>query len=194
MKKLYSLWSMALMAVMMMSLASCDWLEDEDIAYTLEGTWEGNMYVSSEWDGRTYDATYTEICFQRDPFKYRTGYGYWVDHYSNAGWGRNYVANHIEWRVRDRSIQIDFVEEGTTIWIENYGLDFDYFSGTIYDGDSRVRFSLRHTSSPNWDDYYYGWNDYYYYSKSADMTRASDSNSDFVAPKRIFRTGEGSVE
>ena len=186
MKKWYSLWTMLLMAVLSMSFVSCDWWEDEEIAYTLEGTWRGNMYVSSQWDGQTYDATYSEISFLRDPDRYSAGTGYWVDHYSNAGWGRNYVANHIEWRVSNQTIKVYFVEEGTTVWIEDYRLNDNYFTGTIYDGESRVEFSLRHTSSPNWNDYYYGWDDYYYYSKSVDMTRAADGKE--KAPKRIFRT------
>ena len=38
MKKLYTLLMMAMMGVMAVSLTSCD---DEQIAYTLEGTWRG---------------------------------------------------------------------------------------------------------------------------------------------------------
>lgn len=43
---------MAFMALMAMTFTSCD--EDAEIAYTLEGTWSGNMYVSMEYDGRVY--------------------------------------------------------------------------------------------------------------------------------------------
>lgn len=153
---------MVLLAVLSMSFTSCEWDDDDAIAYTLEGTWKGNMYVSSEWDGRVYDATYSELCFLRDPYRYSSGTGYWVDYYNNAGWGRNYVANHIEWTVYNRTIKVDFLEEGTTLWIEDFSLDDNYFSGTIYDGESRVEFQLTHTSSPNWNNYYYGWDDYYY--------------------------------
>ena len=162
MKKMYTLWTMVLLAVLSMSFTSCEWDDDDAIAYTLEGTWKGNMYVSSEWDGRVYDATYSELCFLRDPYRYSSGTGYWVDYYNNAGWGRNYVANHIEWTVYNRTIKVDFLEEGTTLWIEEFSLDDNYFSGTIYDGESRVEFQLTHTSSPNWNNYYYGWDDYYY--------------------------------
>lgn len=45
MKKLYTMFMMAMMAVMAVSFTSC---EDEEIARTLEGTWKGNMYISSE--------------------------------------------------------------------------------------------------------------------------------------------------
>lgn len=184
---------MAFFAMMAMSLTSCEWWEDDEIAYTLEGTWRGNMYVSSEWDGYVYDATYSEICFLCDPYRYSSGTGYWVDHYQNAGWGRNYVANHIEWEVYARTIKVYFVEERVTIYIEDYRLSDNVFSGVIHDGDNYVEFSLYHTASPNWDNYYYGWNDYYYYAKSTDMTRAnnvsdSSENMKVGAPKRFFRS------
>lgn len=74
MKKLSTLMTMALVAMMALTLTSCD--EDYDIAYTLEGTWRGNMYVSSVYDGYTYDATYTELCFVQDPYRYSSGTGY----------------------------------------------------------------------------------------------------------------------
>lgn len=190
MKKMYTLWVAVLLAVLSLSVASCNFLNDDDeIAYTLEGTWRGNMYVSLKWDNRVYDATYSEITFLRDPYRYSSGTGYWVDYYDNGGWGRNYVANHIEWTVEFGSIKVDFIEERTTIWIERYDLSNNYFSGTIYDGDNRVKFSLRHVSSPNWYDYEWGW-DYYYYAKPNDMTRAAAPDgevSDETMPKRFIR-------
>lgn len=190
MKKLYTLMTIALLAVLSMSFASCNflWNDDDEIAYTLEGTWQGNMYVSSEWNGRVYDATYSEICFLRDPYRYSSGKGYWVDYYDNYGWGRNYVANHIEWTVEYRTIKVYFVEERVTIWIEDYRLNDNYFTGVIYDGSNRVKFRLRHVDSPNWYNYEWGWNDYYY-AKPNDMTRgasAEGSNSEMM-PKRFIR-------
>ena len=190
MKKLYTLLTIALLAVLSMSFASCDflWNDDDEIAYTLEGTWRGNMHISSEWNGQFYDAIYSEICFLRDPYYDNRGTGYWVDYYDNPGWGRNYIANHIEWTVDRRTIKVKFVEERTTIWIEDYRLDDNYFSGVIIEGEKRVDFRLRHVSSPNWYDYEWGWNDYYY-AKPNDMTRgasANDSNSEMM-PKRFIR-------
>jgi hypothetical protein len=158
MKRISSIIAMALIAVLSLTFTSCD--EDSDIAYTLEGTWEGNMYVQSSYNGQTYDATYSEICFTQDPYTYSSGTGYWVDHYSSNGWGRNYVANHIQWTVSNSRIQIYFVEENTTIWIEDYQLNDNYFEGRIYDGSNTVNFQLTHTSSPNWSSYDYGWGSY----------------------------------
>ena len=189
MKKMYTLWTMVLLAVLSMSFTSCEWDDDDAIAYTLEGTWKGNMYVSSEWDGRVYDATYSELCFLRDPYRYSSGKGYWVDYYNNAGWGRNYVANHIEWTVYNRTIKVDFLEEGTTLWIEDFSLDDNYFEGTIYDGESRVEFQLTHTSSPNWNNYYYGWDDYYYddYYYAKPMMGAETSDKAATGEKKAER-------
>lgn len=190
MKKFYTLWTIALLAVLSLSFASCNflWNDDDEIAYTLEGTWRGNMYVSMEWDGRVYDAIYSEVCFLRDPYRYSSGDGYWVDYYRNAGWGRNYVANHIRWTVDFRTIKVDFIEEGTTIWIEDYGLDNNFFSGIIRDGRNRVEFELYHVSSPNWYDYEWGWG--YYYAKPSDLTRAASgvAENHEVMPKRFIRT------
>ena len=164
------------LALISLSFTSC---EDEMIASTLEGTWEGNMYISSEWEGRVYDATYTEIEFLLDPFRYTKGSGYWVDHYrGDAPW--QYIACHIDWRVDNGCITVHFREEGTTIRIEDYRLDDNRFSGYIYENGNRISFSLRHTSSPNWeyeynrwgyDDWSYGWSK----PVNIDVTRSSDS-------------------
>lgn len=194
MKKITTLMTLALLAVLSLSFTSCD--DDDAIAYTLEGTWRGDMYVSSECNGRTYDATYSEICFLRDPYRYSSGTGYWVDHYSNSGWGRNYVASHIDWRVYNGCIEVVFLDEyvdglNPIIYIEDYRLSDSYFEGTIYDGYNRVDFRLYHVSSPNWNDYYYGWDTYYYYSKENNTwTRANKDAEPVAAPKRIFRTNK----
>ena len=56
MKKISTLITAMLAVLLSFTFTSCD--EDSDIAYTLEGTWKGNMYVSSTYNGRTYDTTY----------------------------------------------------------------------------------------------------------------------------------------
>lgn len=138
------------------ALTSCDSM----IATTLEGTWEGDMYVSSYYDGRDYYASHTEIEFLLDPLKFKTGRGYWVDYYSRAPW--DYIANHFRWTVTDRVIRIHLEEDRYDLEIRNYELDDDYFSGDVfYEGESR-HFHLYHTSSPNWDEFHYGWDAPYY--------------------------------
>ncbi len=56
-----------------LSLTSC---EDEEIAYTLEGTWEGNTYMASIWNGQTYNSTRSVVNFNRDPLSFASGTGY----------------------------------------------------------------------------------------------------------------------
>lgn len=183
MKKFTSILAMAFMVLVAMTFTSCD--EDAEIAYTLEGTWSGNMYVSMEYDGRVYDATYSELCFSRDPYRYSSGTGYWVDHYNNGPWG-SYIANHIDWEVNNGVIDVYLIEEGTRVQIYDYHLSDNYFVGTIYYGDQRVNFRLRHTSSPNWYDYDYGFG--YGYAKNGSVdegTRSTEKNE--VKPVRIIK-------
>ena len=183
MKKLFTMLTMAMMAL---AFTSC---EDEYIADTLEGTWTGNMYISSEWDGRYYDATSTEVTFLRDPFTYTSGTGYWVDYYSNAPW--DYVANHIDWNVSNGVIRVYFREEGTRIEIRSFRLNHNRFVGTIYDSGNLVDFELYNVSRPYsyWDDYRWGYDswydDYYYWAR----TRSGDADSTKVIekPKRVVR-------
>lgn len=175
MKKLTTMMMMLLFAATTFTLTSCD--EDDDIAYTLEGTWQGNMYVTSTWNGVTYDATRTEICFLRDPYRYSSGDGYWVDYYSRAPW--DYVANHIRWTVNNGVIRVYLIEDDWTYDIYDYRLSDNYFTGTIYDGDNAIDFRLRHISSPNWNDFDWGY-DYWYGAKShskAFGSRSTDKNA-----------------
>lgn len=178
MKKLYT---MMLIATMAFTFTAC---EDQLIADNLEGTWSGDMHVSSYYHNHDYYATHTEITFSNDPYRYAKGTGYWVDYYSGAPW--DYVANHINWNVDNGRIYVYFVEEGSSVVIADYHLSNSRFTGYIADGGNDVYFNLTHISSPNWnsyrywgydawyDDYYY--NDYYY----ARQTRSNDSTT--VAP------------
>lgn len=199
---------LALSAMLTFSLTSCD--DDDLIARTLEGTWEGDMYVSTYWGNQYYDASYSEICFSRDPYRYSSGTGYWIDYYddySRYGWGRNYIANHIEWEVVNRNIRVYFVEDKSDVVIYDYALDNAYFTGWIdlYDG-SRQRFNLRHVASPNWNNYYWGYDDFYYYSnenklgfdegmskvkaKAGVTTDATENTPTTDQPQRVFRARE----
>ena len=175
MKKFYHLLLLAFMAITAATFTSCD--EDTQIALTLEGVWQGNMYVSSSWNGRDYYATSTEITFEGDDYHWSRGTGYWVDYYSGAPW--DYVANHIQWRVVNRSIEVYFIEDGTTVYIEDYSLSDNYFSGYIQDGDNDVEFRLSHVAKPRRSSYdhwgYDGWNHYYSRQTRSDNSHASDS-------------------
>ena len=183
MKKMFTMLMMAMMAIV---FTSC---EDEYIADTLEGTWEGNMYIGSEWGGHYYEAASTEITFLIDPFRFTKGSGYWVDYYRDAPWG-SYVANHINWSVSNGVIYVYFVEDGDRIEIRDYRLNRNRFVGTIYEGGQFVDFDLYNVRRPYdyWDDYRWGYdywyNDYYYAS-----TRAGNADSTQILekPKRVIR-------
>lgn len=82
MKKLMSIISMLLLALTATTLVSCD--DDSDIAATLEGTWQGDMEVSTYYNGQNYQAVSSEICFVQDPYTYSSGTGYWIDYYRNS--------------------------------------------------------------------------------------------------------------
>lgn len=173
MKKMFTTLMMAMMAMLTTSCIN----EDEAVAYTLEGTWKGNMYISSSWNGRDYDATYSEITFLKDPCKFSSGQGYWVDYYSDAPW--DYVANHIDWRVDFGTIYVYFREEGTSLRISDYRLNDNRFRGTIYDGDLTVDFSLYNTSRPYYDNYewgYTGWEYRHGYTRSAQTDSIETTN------------------
>ena len=147
------------------TLTSCD---DQRIANTLEGTWRGNMYISSRYDGRVYDATYSEVTFLKDPYAYSSGKGYWVDYYSDAPW--DYIANHIDWTVDFGTIKVYFVEEDTYVTIRDYHLDNVYFYGTINDSGRPVDFQLEHVSGRNWNSYRWGYDSWYVGTRSGDST------------------------
>ena len=189
MKKLMSIFSMLLLALTATTLVSCD--DDSDIATTLEGTWRGNMEVNTYYDGRDYQAVYSEICFVQDPYTYSSGTGYWIDYYQDSPWRNNQVANHIQWTVSNGVINVYFVEERTSLEIRNYSLYDGYFRGTIYYGDQVANFRLRQVSSPNWNSYTdwgYDYDDDYYYDgyakKNVIGTRAQADST--AKPVRHF--------
>jgi hypothetical protein len=156
MKKLYTLLMMAMMGVMAVSLTSCD---DEQIAYTLEGTWRGSMHIE-DWNGVSY--VESEITFLKDPYRYSEGSGLWVDYY----YGGRYVPTHFNWRVDYGDIRIYFVEDDAEVLIRRYSLNNNYFSGEFYDGNKTVSFNLQNVARRYERDY--RWDSYYGWTRSAD--------------------------
>ena len=161
MKRISTYFIMMLTTVMTMSLTGCS--EDQLIGMDLEGTWEGRTYAYHSYDGQLYQSSRTVLTFGTDWDHFTQGSGYWVDYYSSSPWGRDYVANHIRWRVSGGIIYIHFREDNYDIEIHDYRLNNGHFEGTIYTADgTTVDFVLYKTSDRNWEsDYYYGY-DYYY--------------------------------
>ena len=156
MKKFTTLLTMAFIALMSISLTSCD--EDSDIAYTLDGTWRGNMYVQYG----NVDATYSVIRFDQNDGIY-SGTGYWIDYYQEDYWhGNNYIANRIRWTVRNRNIYITLLDENSNVVIYDYALGDRKFSGYVEaDNGNRAYFELSRDSY-NWrDDYDWGYSKQY---------------------------------
>ena len=187
MKRFHTLLTMVAIAALSFTFTSCD--DDEYIADTLWGTWEGRIYVAHEWSGRYYDASRSFIYFERT--NRRSGRGYWIDYYDDAPWGEDRIYSHITWTVSNSDIKIYFEEDDYYVTIYDYQLNDRYFDGYIYTYDNkRVHFQLNKTSEPIRGSYYY-WDDYYYYSKQngiVDETRATPDTK--VRPKRIFRVNE----
>lgn len=196
MKKILSL--ISAMFIALSTLTSCD--EDVMISYNLEGSWSGNLYQVSTFNGKTYSASSSEIRFNGDPYRSTSGSGYWVDHYSNAPW--DYWANHIRWSVDNRIITIYFVEDKTTIEIHDFRLSNNRFEGWFYDDEhTTCEFSLVHTSSPSdynsydWgyhDNIYYyddyGYDDYYGYNSWSKATRSSNDSINNNKEKPVRKT------
>lgn len=156
MKKFTTLLTMAFIALMSISLTSCD--EDSDIAYTLDGTWRGNMYVQYG----NVDATYSVIRFDQNDGIY-SGTGYWIDYFDrNYQHGNNYIANRITWTVRNRNIYITLLDENSDVVIYDYALGDRKFSGYVEaDNGNRAYFELSRDSY-NWrDDYDWGYSKQY---------------------------------
>lgn len=155
MKKFITLLTMAFIALMSISFTSCD--DDSDIAYTLDGTWKGNMLV--EYGG--VDAVYSVIHFDQTDGIY-SGTGYWIDYYQEDYWhGNNYIANRIRWTVCNKSIYIDFLDENSDgAIISDYALSDRKFSGyvEVLGNGNRAYFELyRDSYSYNWRDYDWGY-------------------------------------
>ena len=166
MKKITYYFSMIFMAVMMLSLTSCD--EDADIAYALNGNWKGYMQTQLDYQGRYYQSNKSEVTFNSG---YDSGDGYWIDYYSNAPW--DYVANRdngyfygdIDFNSTNRWINFQFVKVDTPDW-DNY---YWYGSEGWYD---------------SWG--YYGYAKTRSNNKEEQQESAQEQNDSTMLPKRFF--------
>lgn len=144
-----------------LSFTSCETDDNEFIAQSLDGTWEGDMHISDAWSGIRYNYVRSRITFSKDPYRYATGTGYWVDYYDSRG--RDYAADRFDWEVRERVrngvrenvIYIHFWYHPSDIEIYGYGIDNGYFSGYMFDGYNDVYFRLYKTDWNQWNDYVY---------------------------------------
>lgn len=186
MKKFTSITAILMMAMMALTFTGCT--EDDDIADTLWGVWEGDMHVFTEWNGEYYSAHDSQIAFDRDPYEYASGTGYWIDYYSGAPW--DYFASHIYWSVDNGVIKIYSREDDTYFYIYDYTLSDNYFRGTIESewGDP-MDFRLTKTFAPDWNDFEWGWDPWYDYGYNEPWySRSTASTPGNAKPTRHIGT------
>lgn len=171
-KLLFSL----LAAVSALCLTSC---EDDEIARTLDGIWEGEVatsYFNYRW-GRTTEYQYVDIEFNVDPYRYAKGTGVEYDYYDGSG--RYYTRVYFDFEVRNGCIYL-YYEDGADVYIASgYTLTDNRFSGVFCDcktGNRLAAFDFyrqRNWRHDRYGDYYY--RDDYYYDYYTGSPAAADS-------------------
>lgn len=111
MKKILTLF---IIAVTAMTFVSCD---DDKIAATLEGVWEGEVSV-----GRWNSYQFVDIEFSRQG--YSDGYGVEYDYQANGA----YIECPFTYKVTNGTIFMEY-DDGSRVAIRNYTLTEKQFSG-----------------------------------------------------------------
>ena len=160
MKKITSTIAMAIMAMTVMTLTSC---EDVYISGELTGSdskiWEGRIstYYEDRW-GLTGDDYHTVIQFDSDDFRLTRGRGREVDYDVRNPYG-SYWYSEFEWRVDKGIIELRYADTGfAPVYIYEYTLTDNYFSGYMDDGTKKdIMFKLFAINYFNWDSYFYNY-------------------------------------
>ena len=117
MKKIYTNIAVALMAVLTMTaFTSCD--SDADLAYDLDGIWQGTIVGNYYYDRYHTDYTDydTEIRFYQDGAFSRGGTGYEIDRDNTTG---RYTRSNFDWTVRNGRIYLSY-DDGYEVIIRDY--------------------------------------------------------------------------
>lgn len=160
MKKITSTIAMAIMAMTVITLTSC---EDVYISGELTGSdskiWEGRIstYYEDRW-GLTGDDYHTVIQFDSDDFRLTRGRGREVDYDVRNPYG-SYWYSEFEWRVDKGVIELRYADTGfAPVYIYEYTLTDNYFSGYMDDGTKKdIMFKLFAINYFNWDSYFYNY-------------------------------------
>ena len=168
MKKILMLF---VMAATMLSLTSCD---DDKIAQTLDGVWEGQV-STARWNSYQY----VDIQFSREG--YSDGYGVEYDYFSSGG----YVECPFTYKVTNGRIFMEY-EDGSRIAISNYTLTETQFSGEFCEwigsysvGNVIARFDFVKVTSWRHNRY----SNYYYYIGKSDSTATSEKEATPIKEK-----------
>jgi len=122
-------------------MTSCN--DDQWTGLQLEGSWQGKMFSNG---GNTSITTFK---FTSDPFRTTKGSGYWVDVYSHL----NYIADRINWKVKDDVIYIYSMRERFEYTIKDYTIRNDHFVGYISDGKNESYFEMVKVDDSWMDEY-----------------------------------------
>lgn len=144
-------------AVMTLTVTSC---EDDEIARTLDGIWEGEVATEYfTYRNYTADYQYVDIHFYTDPSHYASGTGVEYDYQSN----HYYTKCEFTFSVKSGRIYLNY-EDGTRVVIRNYTLKDNRFSGDFIDydtGEYLATFNFYKVSDWRYDRYSYD-REYYY--------------------------------
>lgn len=158
MKKFYTNIAVALMAVLTMTaFTSCD--EDSDIAYDLDGIWQGTIigdYYSDRY-GTTRTDYDTEIRFYQNGVFSRSGTGYEIDRES---WSGRISEFDFDWTVNNGRIYIAY-SDGYKIVIRDWetyymgstmrfrGYFEDYYTGETVASFNLVKVAEKYSYAKN---------------------------------------------
>lgn len=138
-----------------LSLMSCD--DDADLAYDLNGIWEGTIQGEYYYNRHHSRATRweTQIQFVQDGDFSRGGYGVEFDYNYDTGYGS---WSEFDWKVRDGRIYIYYYSDDYEVVIRDYELytmlgtpRFRGYFVDRYTGEDMAAFTLVKTS--DWTDY-----------------------------------------
>ena len=126
MKRIYNFLALAIVAMLTLSLTSC---EDERIADALDGIWEGQVSTNYSWRWSDYTKyQYVDMEFFKSANGYARGTGMEYDY---DRWG-GYTYCRFSYEVRNEEIFIDY-EDGVSVRISRYTLTSGRFYGQFRD-------------------------------------------------------------
>lgn len=150
--------AMAMTIMFAMSITSCEaewWDDNHRMDYkqskALSGQWTGDFGMYYTYNGRAYDANYTDIVFYPEYSGATYGWGKEVDFYAFGP--VEYVYHKFDWKLRDGVVDLMYYRDDyLNTFIRDYNMNNDYFQG--YFGNTDDRFSLRKIKD------YYDWTPY----------------------------------
>ena len=192
MKKIYTYMTMVLMLSMAtVSLTSCETEDQYEANVLIAGDWQGYLgtYYYDRWGlgGNSYE---TVIRFCGNGQGATSGRGYEVDYDTRSPFN-DYAYCEFTWSVVNGVITLIYDDSmWTPVYINDYSLTSNYFSGYMNDGTNRdIRFRLENVRFGYWDTYRDGYYyDDYYYSRA---TRGAGQDSTAVSTDSIPYVNNG---